>query len=166
MSFSKLSTMLLFTGVMLAWTASSVHAADITTPTPVVAGAAPLTVGDAGCATCQSCQHGLASGSCPTCGKLITGARLHKSNKKPYPVNLCPGACFGYFQTQWRKWDEVCPYPYLGMGPNPNLNLAPDGMMPPGGLAPPRPLDQKMPDPKKVGSDVPPIPVVPNKFGP
>jgi hypothetical protein len=66
--------------------------------------------------------------SCPTCGAAsssTTGCKhcqscgsswFHHHDKGPYVVNLCPGACFGYFQTQWKKWDEVCPYPYQGIG--------------------------------------------------
>ena len=30
----------------------------------------------------------------------------------PKTVTLCPGACFGYFPTQWRKWEDTCPYPF------------------------------------------------------
>jgi hypothetical protein len=145
-----------------AWTGASVSAADVAAPTPPpgVIGAAPVSVGDPGCATCQG---GTVKGSCSTCGKSLLS-----KHKPPYQVNLCPGACFGYFQTQWRKWDEVCPYPYLGVGVS-------DAPKPPGAtprpgseLNPPRPLDPKMmPDPKKVGSStLPPIPVVTNKFGP
>jgi hypothetical protein len=99
-------------------------------------------------------------------------------SKTPYQVHLCPGACFGYFQTQWRRWDEVCPYPYLGMGVNDAPRIPGTPMPPPksggGELAPPRPLDPKVAEPKTVepkkggGSDLPPLPVppLPNKFGP
>jgi hypothetical protein len=124
---------------------------------------APVTVGDQGCPTCAAGQHGAPAKSCNTCGKWFTGRRDHKA---PYPVSLCPGACFGYFQTQWRKWDEVCPYPYTGIGVSDAPRLP--GVVPPktGELAPPRPLDPKvMPDPKKIGSDQPPVPM-PGKFGP
>lgn len=161
----------------LAWAgASSALAADVTPPTPpVVVGAAPVSVGDPGCATCQTCQHGIAKSKCATCGRLF-GSNLHRDKKAPYPVTLCPGACFGYFQTQWRKWDEVCPYPYLGVGVS-DAPRQPAGVLnpPPGGLTPPRPLDPKMtdpkmPDPKKAdpkktgGTALPPIPVVQSKF--
>jgi hypothetical protein len=67
---------------------------------------------------CPSCGGGSFSGgsggckSCESCG----GSWLHHHDKGPFVVNLCPGACFGYFQTQWRKWDDVCPYPYQGIG--------------------------------------------------
>jgi hypothetical protein len=97
-------------------------------------------------------------GHCTTCGKLFGNSNHHK--KDPYPVTLCPGACFGYFQTQWRKWEEVCPYPYIGRG----LSDAP---RPTGTLPPPRPFDPNViPDTKKTGSaDLPQIPIVTNKFG-
>lgn len=155
---------------VLVCNGSPAPAADVAPPAaPAVVGAAPVTVGDPGCATCTTCQHGGAKATCSKCNKsLILGALQQHKNKGPYPVTLCPGACFGYFQTQWRKWDDVCPYPYLGTGvgdaPRPPagvLNPRPAGS----DLAPPRPLDPKvMPDPKK--SDLPPIPPVPNKFGP
>ena len=149
---------------------SSAPAADVTPPPAAVVGAAPVTVGDPGCV---SCQRGATLGTCSKCNKsLILGALQSHKNKGPYPVALCPGACFGYFQTQWRKWDDVCPYPYQGVGvgdaPRPPvgvLNPRPSGGG--GELSPPRPLDPKvMPDPKKPGSDLPAIPPVPNKFGP
>lgn len=152
---------------------STALAADVTPPPAPVYGA-PVTVGDPGCASCQSGQPALGRTKCNTCGKLF-GSNLHKDRKAPYPVTLCPGACFGYFQTQWRKWDDVCPYPYLGQGvtdaPRPPAGVL--NPLPPGGgtLTPPRPLDPKMtdpkmPDPKKTGSgsSLPPIPVVQSKF--
>lgn len=118
---------------------------------------------------CESCQHGAVRAACDVCGKLL-GSNLHKMKHKkdPYPVTLCPGACFGYFQTQWRKWDEVCPYPYLGTGVSdaarpvaPSANPRPLGT----GLDAPRTLDKTMPEPKK--SDLPSIPTPGgNKFGP
>ena len=165
------------TVVVFAWAGASASAADVTpaTPaTPAVVGA-PVSVGEAGgCASCQSCQHGAIRSACNVCGKLL-GGHLHKDKKAPYPVTLCPGACFGYFQTQWRKWDEVCPYPYLGIGVSDapkTLRGRPAGTE----LNVPRPVDPKlmptdpklMPDPKKVGSlNLPAIPVVPaNKFAP
>jgi len=76
---------------------------------------------------------------------------LHK-DKGPYVTNLCPGACFGYFQTQWRKWDEVCPYPYQGTGvtdapkrPTPALPSIYDRLPveKKGTLPEPRPIDPK-----------------------
>jgi hypothetical protein len=155
------------------WGGSSASAADVTAPAAPAAtvSAAPISVGEAGCASCQMCAHGAFKGHCDVCGKLL-GSKLHKDKKAPYPVTLCPGACFGYFQTQWRKWDEVCPYPYLGIGPNTNLPTNHPANQPatgsrPGELGQPRPVDPKMPDPKmpeskKTGSlQMPPIPVAP-----
>ena len=96
-----------------------------------------------------------------------------------YPVTLCPGACFGYFQTQWRKWDEVCPYPYLGVGVSDAMRTpgaAPPRPIPGSELAPPRPVDPKTVDPKtvdpkKLGANTPLYPSIPtapvtSKFGP
>ena len=148
-----------------AWTGASAPAADVTPPPPPVVAPGAVSVG--GAPGCETCQHGVAGG-CATCGKL--GGLMHKDwlhkNKGPYPVTLCPGSCFGYFQTQWRKWDDACPYPYLGIG----VGDAPRTMTPPGtGLPQPRPIDPKMPEPKKTGSlDLPSIPTAPtgSKFAP
>lgn len=171
----------------VAWAGSGAVAAPPAAPAaPPVAAAAPVSaapmvvgsaVGDPGCATCQ---HGVAAGGCSTCKHHVLLAK----NKTPYQVNLCPGACFGYFQTQWRKWDDVCPYPYLGHGvgdaprpPGPAVNVPRPGS---GELNPPRPLpmdqkdgkgDMKLPTPPKeggkTGGTLPEIPVVPGgKFGP
>ena len=172
-----------------AWTGTSAFAADVTAPPAAPAiGAAPGTVGDPGCA---SCQNGATLGTCSKCNKcnrsLILGAfHQHKASRTPFNVTLCPGACFGYFQTQWRKWDEACPYPYLGTGVSDAPRL-PAGVLNPrpvgSDLPAPRPFDPKTidpkapkvpdpkttdpktTDPKKVGSlELPAIPQVPNKF--
>jgi hypothetical protein len=181
--------------VALAWGAFASFAADVTPPpAPVVAG--PVIAGAPGCvsctAGCETCTHGVAKSNCALCGKMLPGL-LRKGQKAPFNVTLCPGSCFGYFQTQWRKWDDVCPYPYLGVGVSdaprlPGAPLPPQGS----GLNPPRPLDPKvtdpkktdpkgtdpkMTDPKKVGavppsggsayhSYLPAIPTAPGKFGP
>jgi hypothetical protein len=148
-----------------AW-GTSAPAADVAVPPPPVAAAAPVAVGEApGCASCQSCEHGAGAapkGRCSSCGKLF-----HKE-RPPFPVTLCPGSCFGYFQTQWRKWDEVCPYPYLGTGVSDAMRTpgaAPPRPAPSGSeLTPPRPVDPsapKMIDPKKLGSNTPLYPSVP-----
>jgi hypothetical protein len=162
---------------VFAWTGTSARAADVAPGAPPAGIAAPVSVGGGWAPGCETCQHGIAKGHCNTCGKLLTWDRLHKDKKAMYPVNLCPGACFGYFQTQWRKWDEVCPYPYLGIGVNDSMRL-PGGVTPvapprPGELTPPRPFDPKMMDPKKVGSNTPLLPSIPvapapmtSKFGP
>jgi len=156
----------------LAWTGATARAADVPAPVaPAYPGAAPVSVSadPAGCATCQ---HGASKGSCATCSKSLIQGNFANRTKGMYQVNLCPGACFGYFQTQWRKWDEVCPYPYLGTGVN-DAPRPPAGVLNPkapnsgGELNPPRPVDPKgAPEPKKTGSDLPPIPSVPGKFAP
>jgi hypothetical protein len=158
---------------VLVLVGESARAADVSAPP---AAAAPV-YGDPaapampGCAACQGgayCQHGAIRGKCDVCGKLL-GSNLHKlkHKKDPFPVTLCPGACFGYFQTQWRKWDEVCPYPYTGTGVSdaakpisPSTNPRPAGT----GLEAPRTLEKGMTEPKK--SDLPAIPNAGSKFGP
>lgn len=167
----------------LAWSGATASAADVTPP-PVTRAAPvyadPVTVG-AGCPTggcstaagCESCQHGAIRAKCDVCGKLL-GSHLKKDKKAPYPVTLCPGACFGYFQTQWRKWDEVCPYPYTGTGVSDAARIPAASVNPPRtgtGLDSPRPVEPKtMPEPKKI--ELPAIPMAPepkvpgNKFGP
>ena len=170
--FARLATRIVAVAVF-AWAGSSARAADVTAPVPVTVGA-PVTIGAPGC---ETCQHGTPKGSCSTCGKSIL---FPNKNKKPYPVTLAPGACFGYFQTQWRKWDDACPYPYQGHGvsdaPKPAV------MTPPRTgeeLNPPRPIDPKGTGTEPKGSDaepktgtkkpgeLPPIPPVPgSKFSP
>jgi hypothetical protein len=186
----------------LAWAGGEALGADVVPPRPIapavvgappVLGAGPVIVeGEAGPGGCATCQHGAAAGTCSRCAKWLA---LHK-HKGQFPVTLCPGACFGYFQTQWRKWDEVCPYPYLGTGVSDAGRLPGPVVAPKTGteLTPPRTLDPKapkMPDPKKLGSapvgapapkatpatatpvlksyavsDLPPIPPAPGKFVP
>lgn len=72
--------------------------------------AGPGSVGGAGCATC-----GTASAGCNTCNAHKSLLHHHKTCT-PYQTTLCPGACFGYFQTQWHRWENVCPIPYQGAG--------------------------------------------------
>jgi hypothetical protein len=141
----------------------NVRAADTPAVPQPVAGAATLPATGApvvGCATCGS-AGGLAGGkSCPTCGS----SWFRKHDKGPYVVNLCPGACFGYFQTQWRKWDDVCPYPYQGIG----VSDAPKPVAPvlPGinktttpTIPSPRPVEGKTSDSKPMSSNTPSIPI-------
>lgn len=107
--------------------------------------------------SCPTCGGNVSSGkTCQTCGS----SWFHKHEKGPYQVNLCPGACFGYFQTQWRKWDDVCPYPYQGIGVS-------DAPRPPApALAVPNPKGAgTLPGPRQVepkgGSDKPISPTIP-----
>jgi hypothetical protein len=166
---------------VLAWTGPPARAADVTPP--AVPSAVPVTVnadaagcdsGAPGCAGCQGAARAGRSG-CASCGRLFANGGPFHRTPNPYPVNLCPGACFGYFQTQWRRWDEVCPLPYLGQGvsDDPRLFQLQPPPTPKAGapLTPPRPLDSKTTDPKtpeqkKTGSDLPPLPTVPGKFVP
>ena len=122
--------------------AATTRAADETPP------ARPVTISAQPCLTCDAPGPGCATGRC---GHSLFG---HKPCK-PYNTQLCPGACFGYFQTQWTRWEDVCPLPYQGVG----LSDAPPPA--PGYLTPVRPNGTlpKMPDPKKpngTGSELPP----------
>jgi hypothetical protein len=196
MSISKFFARVAFASAF-AWVGGSALGADVVAPRPVApavvggapaVGAGPVIVEGEGGPGCASCQHGAAAGTCSRCDKWLS---LHK-RKTPLQVSLCPGACFGYFQTQWRKWDEVCPYPYQGTGPAvgalppPGAKAGTPAPMPGGAeLNPPRTLDPKaapkMPEPKKPantvppsinsspmkgGSDLPIIPQAPGKFVP
>jgi hypothetical protein len=75
----------------------------------------------------------------------------------PMTVNLCPGACYGYFPTQWRRWEDHCPYPFT-MLPDPQHPTIPpipssDSTLGKNGKIPdPRPID-----PKKMKSSVAPL---------
>lgn len=77
-------------------------------PAVAAPGAAPV-------APCPTCAQ--PAGTCSTC-KTCTSGKLGVFHKpcKPYTPTLCPGACFGYFQTQWNRWEDVCPHPYQGIG--------------------------------------------------
>lgn len=127
--------------------ASFASAADEAGEQPGGVRSAPSMAGDyRGCATCNS-----AATACNSCGKLKK--HFHKCCT-PYQTTLCPGACFGYFQTQWHRWENVCPIPYQGVGLTDT----------PARVAPPAPVV-----PKTTGSDVPlpknlpMVPMVPGK---
>ena len=76
--------------------------------TPVAGPPQVLLHASAPCATCAA-PAGVPCG--PTCA--TAACRTHFGRPKlPYQTHLCPGACFGYFQTQWSKWEDVCPLPY------------------------------------------------------
>ncbi|HSQ57814.1 MAG TPA: hypothetical protein VLM40_18975, partial [Gemmata sp.] len=101
-----------------------------------------------------------------------SASRPHFQGKKePFAITLCPGACFGYFQTQWRKWDDVCPIPYIGSagakGSVPQIPYYPPSSDQPvlekkgDGSAPmPRPGDSK-PMPKAGESKTGMLPMLP-----
>jgi hypothetical protein len=161
--------------------------------TPVmVAPAAPVVVGE----VCPTCTGGEAGGApcgkagCRTCGGLLGHVLGHHragcSPKKPVVGELRPGACFGYFQTQWHRWEDVCPIPYQGVGlndspsrlPTAGLGAAPApgaGPQPKSSTPPPAPKSDG-PAPKSdgptpklnpvPGGGTPGLPVPPpNKFG-
>jgi hypothetical protein len=150
--------------VLALWTDNSLYAADYpSVPAPVMgqAGMATTAAPVSGCPTCGTAGPRVTGSSCATCGS----SWFHKHDKGPYVVNLCPGACFGYFQTQWRKWDDVCPYPYQGIGvsdaPRPPAPALP-GISKPGTTIPgPRPVEPKTSDSKPMSyfNQLPPIPV-------
>src|SRR4051812_7504512 len=96
---------------------------------------------------CPTCHGGGAPAGCATCGKGHLGV-FHKHCRVFYVPHLCPGACFGYFQTQWHRWENVCPIPYQGAG----LSDAP----PPVVATPPAPT---IPTDKKPGELKSPTPV-------
>jgi hypothetical protein len=130
--------------VIALWS-TNLKAADTASPAPTTMPApGPLTY-NAQAGGCPTCAAGSAGSSgckgCQSCGSTW----FHHHDKGPYVVNLCPGACFGYFQTQWRKWDDVCPYPYQGISvsdaPRPVAPLlpAPTPAKPTGTLPIPQP---------------------------
>jgi hypothetical protein len=129
-----------------------VNAASAADQPAAPAAASPTMVEDfRGCATCNS-----AAAACDSCGKARKSLLHHHKTCTPYVTQLCPGACFGYFQTQWHRWENVCPIPYQGVG----LTDAPVRAAPPANVVSP---------PKTVGSDVPlpknlpMVPMVPGK---
>src|SRR5688572_19255937 len=78
---------------------------SVAADTPVVA--IPATVVNAvPCASCAAPAGAACRANCTT-----KGCRTHFGlrTKTPFQTHLCPGACFGYFQTQWSKWEDVCP---------------------------------------------------------
>src|SRR5262245_24436037 len=145
------------------WAGGSALAADVS-PAPNAAPATsyPSAFAAGGCASCESGQV--------TSGSSHLG-KIHQLRRaRPlYQVNLCPGACFGYFQTQWRKWDEVCPYPYSGVGPGNQSNPPTGPLIPQPGsrsLPMPRPTDPNTIPPKQPsGNGLLPIPMS-GKFAP
>lgn len=138
---------------------------------PPKTAAGPTVVAGAPCQTCQPCEPLPAACASGQCG------HAHHKHCKPYVTTLCPGACFGYFQTQWNRWEDVCPHPYQGIGisdaPRPvtpsttqPLPLNPPAKVP---MVDPKlpTVDPKLPtvDPKKEKGGLPqPLPLpVPGK---
>jgi len=119
----------------------------------LVAGLCTAGAGTAGDGTPAVIVH--ANGACTAC-EVVPSANtrmnlsgehpLHK-HVKPLPainVNLCGGACYGYFPTQWRSWEEACGIPST-MPPNPGYipTFPPSSDMGKNGRAPdPRSVDR------------------------
>lgn len=137
---------------------------------PVAAADGPLLPGPGGheaAGTCTTCQkHNTRLGSdCPTCvnGKYGIGWK-----KRPTIPSLAPGACFGYFPTQWNRWSDVCPLPHPGHGiDDPGMvstaarkaDPKADGKTAP----PPKPLSDAPPaGGKGTGAELPKTGVLPN----
>ena len=121
-------------------TSGAAVAADVTPP-PAPVAAMPVTVMPG--PSCPTCNGGApaAHGHGHGCGRLGCGVSLFHKNKAPYVVNLCPGACFGYFQTQWHRWEDVCPLPYQGVGQS-------DAPPPAPGYVAPVPQPRQLPEVK------------------
>lgn len=123
----------------------------------IAAPMSPAMPAPGGCPTCGGAATATSGKTCATCGS----SWFHHHDKGPYVVNLCPGACFGYFQTQWRKWDDVCPYPYQGIGVSDSPRPPSPAVLTPKTptLTPPRPIEPKTSDSKPMSSSgLPPIP--------
>jgi hypothetical protein len=150
----------------------SALASDVA-PAPLPA--APAVVGHAApCPTCAPPPATCASCTGPKTGHALLG-RIGHRNKAPYETYLCPGACFGYFQTRWSRWEDVCPLPYQGTGlsdaPPPHPGYVPPVPQPspPTGADPRKPRDGELPaprpadPPKQPGSSrsapLPPLPI-------
>jgi hypothetical protein len=126
-----------------------------------------------------------ATASCPTCaapaGHITSGCSSCSKSRMHFPKRcntgvpqIAPGSCFGYFPTQWSRWEDVCPVQYSGLGlsnlppppPVPTTPTVPSAPMPKpdvngkngkknGELPPPRPS----PMPKGAGAT--PLPSIP-----
>jgi hypothetical protein len=128
----------------------------------VVAPAAPVAVAE----VCPTCTAGPAGRPCGLGGcKSCNGC----NPKKPVVGQLRAGACYGYFQTQWHRWEDVCPLPYQGVG----LNDVPRASVIPAPPAVPTvPRSDAPPQPGPMPTTVPPtkgglpgIPPPESKFG-
>jgi hypothetical protein len=115
---------------------------------------------------CPTCTAGDARAPGGKAGCARCGHRAGCNPKKPVVGELRPGACFGYFQTQWHRWENVCPLPYQGVG----IPDAPQGLPLPGstGITPkaapvpksdaPMPLPMNTTPPTKTGTAPAPTP--------
>ena len=115
-----------------------------------------------------------ANGACSSCEVLPSattkmqlsgehGIHKHIRPLPAKPITLCPGACYGYFPTQWRSWDEACGIVHVAP-PIPGMMtpaIPPSSDATPGknGRAP----DPRSVDPMKMKSGIAPLnlPIVP-----
>src|SRR5262245_29702363 len=102
---------LLLVALIWACVGAGANAADgpgvsVSSTAPAALAATPY-ASPAGCSTAGGglSRYTAAWRGVPDCNAQCDKSRLSKS-KPPYTVNLCPGACFGYHQTQWRSWNE------------------------------------------------------------
>lgn len=131
--------------------------------------------------TCTSCG----SAECSSCGG---GVMCGKKGLKQYPTfdshyikkfcapTICPGSCFGHFQTKWTPWAYACPQwtpggmphdpslvnwypPTYGLG---NQTPAPPTIPPAASpAAPSEPVPAPRPAPDEQASSPLPMPTLP-----
>jgi hypothetical protein len=102
-------------------TAPPVHAAPV-----LPAAVMPFATVSPGCTTCQT-KGGLFSKHRPCNGRAMS---------------INPDSCFGFYFTQWSRWEDVCPMP------------APPGIP----AIPPTPRTPVAPKPEKTGNSDAPLP--------
>lgn len=123
---------------------------------------------------CPTCTAGPGGSPCQLGGCRTCGGKHRAGCNPPKPIagQLRPGACFGYFQTQWHRWEDVCPIPYQGVGVTdapkrgpvaaPGAFPAPAGPMPKTDAPLPKGNPNPMPMPGPMGAGTPtPMPGVP-----
>jgi hypothetical protein len=99
-----------------------------------------------GCATCESVSPAAA----PAHGYGPRERHHARRNQPTCDVYLCPGSCFGYFPTQWRKWEDLCPQTYPGVViPDATRPGSPYPMIPPSSDKLPK-ANGPIPDPRLV----------------
>lgn len=120
------------TAAFAVWDSRDLRAADgpIAYPSAFASSAGPLAPAPAGCSSC---------------GKLGLGGLFGRTRgQAPVVVQLAPSGCFGYHQTQWHRWEDLCPSPSSGPGPLPPIPVLPPNASVPGMKAPdPLPVDPK-----------------------
>lgn len=136
---SRLAARAAVAGLVAGYVGLATAADEPVVAVPVIAGeACPTCAAGPGGAPCKSAK-------CRSC----EGRRFGFTPPKPVVGQLRPGACFGYFQTQWHRWEDVCPLPYQGVGVSDAPSRAPSAA----------PLGVPTAAPKAKGTDAPlPLP--------